>query len=125
MDVYVFMVVVHLTVVFMGIIMCEFVQEIFSLFSPCSCFYRCADQTRRGKVKDGAGGESRELRCSDSHIYTASSSFFLIVNRVVAYELMNGTCKITLGVQRAKRGDKKIKQLFQSNEICLQKVHVF
>lgn len=119
MDVYVFMVMVCLTLVFMGIIMCEFVQEFFSLFSPCSCFYRCADQARRRKVKDGAGGESRELRYSDSHIYIVSSSFFLILDVGIAYELMNGICKITLCVQRAKRGDKKIKQSFQSHEIYL------
>lgn len=81
MNIHVFMVMVVMT--------CDFVQEMFRLFSPCPLAYGTADQARRNKVQDAAGGESRELRYSDGDVFSSYSSFFLLVDELIADELMS------------------------------------
>lgn len=64
----------------------------FSLRSPSPLAHRGADQVGRWEVQDAPGGESRELRHTDGHIFPCSSSVILSVDGVIADQLVNGTC---------------------------------
>lgn len=78
--------------VFMVILTCAFVEETFSLLSPPPLPHGGAHPAGRGKVQDASGSESSELRDTDGHISSTSSSFILSVGGVVADQLVNGVC---------------------------------
>lgn len=95
MAVYVFMFEVRsgpLLLVFMLVMMCDFVQETFGLLSPPPLPYSGAHQAGRSQVQDAAGGEVGELSYADGYVFSAFSSFILSVDGVIAEELVDGVC---------------------------------
>lgn len=79
-------------VVLMVVVIRDSVQETFGLLPPLPLTDCGANQARRHQIQDRAGSKVSELRYSDGYILSGFSTFIPSVVRVIADQLVNGTC---------------------------------